>query len=169
MAVPFPTQCQLISYHYKQSQCHYYNHSQKHSLAKWGCAATLCFRVVSLFSPHFVLLLGEVCFGLISIAVSSFPITSRPPQAACLLLEKINRPAPVRTCPSSEAKTPTPLSPISPPSPPLLLYSPPPSLPPTQPPSPGPVTIPPPYYPAVKSRKIKPRPMVPGFHVTAVF
>lgn len=47
---------------------------------------------------------GEVCSSLISITVSSFPITPRPPQTACLLLKIKNGPVPVRTCPSSEAK-----------------------------------------------------------------
>lgn len=57
------------------------------------------------FHSCFVLLSeGEVCSSLISITVSSFPITPRPPQTACLLLKIKNEPAPVRTCPSSVAK-----------------------------------------------------------------
>lgn len=57
------------------------------------------------FPSCFVLLSeGEVCSSLISITVSSFPITPRPPQTACLLLKIKNGPVPVRTCPSSEAK-----------------------------------------------------------------
>lgn len=57
---------------------------------------------------------GEVCSSLISITVSSFPITPRPPQTACLLLKIKNGPVPVRTCPSSEAKEALrpPLSPL---------------------------------------------------------
>lgn len=64
-----------------------------------------CLSFFPCFPSCFVLLSeGEVCSSLISITVSSFPITRRPPQTACLLLKIKNGPVPVRTCPSSEAK-----------------------------------------------------------------
>lgn len=112
------------------------------------------------FPSCFVLLSeGEVCSSLISITVSSFPITPRPPQTACLLLKIKNGPVPVRTCPSSEAKEA-----LRPPLNPLRTHSKLKDLHLSQPLRQVPVTYPTPYLSFLCSTHSTTPPHPPPFH-----